>query len=113
MARNICIVFLRIVSVLFILSGILSFVPASDLWGSSDHSVSLCVLYFSYGSVCILLGIMSWIRADCFRSTLGAFLLLPVRIITFSLAYMFFLAVVGQIEASGASVAIEGNPKKG
>jgi len=107
MARKICIVFLLIVSVLFILSGILSFVPAFDLWGTSDHSVSLCVLYFSYGSVCILLGIMSWIRADCFRSTLGAFLLLPIRIITFSLAYMFFLTVASQIEASNAPVASE------
>ena len=107
MARKICIVLLRIVSVLFVLSGIVSFVPAFDLWGSSDHSVSLCVLYFSYGSVCILLGIMSWIRADCFRSTLGAFLLLPVRIITFCLAYMFFLTVAGQIEASSAPVASE------
>jgi hypothetical protein len=107
MARKICIVFLRIFSVLFVLSGIVSFVPAFDLWGTSDHSVSLCVLYFSYGSVCILLGIMSWIRADCFRSTLGAFLLLPVRIITFSLAYMFFLTVASQIEASFAPVASE------
>lgn len=107
MARKICIVFLRIVSVFFVISGIVSFVPAFDLWGTSDHSVSLCVLYFSYGSVCILLGIMSWIRADCFRSTLGAFLLLPVRIITFSLAYMFFLTVAGQIEAWSAPVASE------
>ena len=107
MARKICIVLLRIVSVLFILSGILSFVPGFGLWETSAHSVSLCVLYFSYGSVGILLGIMSWIHADCFKSTLGAFLLLPIRIITFSLAYMFFLAVAGQIEESIANSTSE------
>ena len=107
MARNICIVFLRIVSVLFILSGIVSFVPAFDLWGTSDHSVSLCVLYFSYGSVCILLGILSLMRADSFKSTLGAFLLLPARIITFSLASLFFIGFAAQIEGSSAPGASE------
>jgi hypothetical protein len=107
MARKICIILLRLVSILFILSGIFYFIPAFGLWGSSDHSVWLCVLYFSYGSVCILLGILSWIRADCFGSTLSAFLLLPARIITFSLACIFFFGVAAQIEAWSAPGAPE------
>ena len=103
MARTTCIVLLRIVSVLFIISGILNFIPAFDIWGPHDLPLSLCILYFSYGSACILLGIMSWKRADCFRSTLGAFLLLPLRIITFSLACIFFFGVAFQMEESIAT----------
>lgn len=107
MARKIGIILLRIVSVLFILGGVFTFIPVFDFRGTFDHPVSLYVLYFSYGSACILLGIMSWKRADCFRSTLGAFLLLLTRIITFSLACIFFLGVVAQIEASSAPGASE------
>jgi hypothetical protein len=99
MARKICIILLRLVSILFILSGIFYLIPAFGIWGTSDLPVSLCVLYFSYGSVCILLGILSLKRADCFSSTLSAFLLLPARIITFSLACIFFFGVAAQIEA--------------
>lgn len=107
MARKIGIVLLRIVSVLFILWGVFTFTPVFDSWGTSDHAVLLYVLYFSYGSACILLGIMSWKRADSFRSTLGAFLLLLTRIITFSLACIFFLGVVAEIEESKAPGASE------
>ena len=107
MARKICIVLLRIVNVLLILSGIFSFIPAFDIWGPYDLPVLLCVLYFFYGSVCILLGILSLKRANCFRSTLSAFLLLPARIITFSLACIFFFGVVFQIEESIANSTSE------
>jgi len=103
MARNICIVFLRIVSVLFSLSGIFYFIPAFDVWGPYNLPATDRVLYFLYGSVCILLGILSLKRADSFKSTLGAFLLLPARIITFSLASLFFIAFAAQIEGPSAS----------
>jgi hypothetical protein len=108
MARKICIAFLRIVSILFILSGILFFIPAFDIWGPYNFSPSVYILYFCYGSVCILLGILSLQRASCFRSTLGAFLLLPARIITFSLASSLFIAFVAQIEDLSVSKAPEG-----
>ena len=106
MARNICIVFLRIVSVLFILSGIFYFIPAFDIWGPYNFPASVYILYFLYGSLCILLGIFSLKCASCFKSTLGAFLLLPARIIAFSLASLLFIAFAAQIEevsVSGAS----------
>jgi hypothetical protein len=107
MARKISTALLRIVSVLFILGGVFTFTPILGFWGAFDHPASLSVLYFSFGSACILLGIISWKRADCFRSTLGAFLLLLALIIAFSLACIFFLGVVAQIEVSGAPGASE------
>ena len=102
MGRKICIVLLRIVSVLFILSGILSFILAYVMLGPYDSPLSHYILYFSYGSACILLGIMSWKRADSFGSTLDAFLLLLARLVTFSLACVFFIAVAPQIDESSA-----------
>lgn len=107
MARNICIVFLRIVSVLFILSGIFYFIPAFDIWGPYNFPASVYILYFLYGSLCILLGIFSLKCASCFKSPLGAFLLLPARIITFSLASLLFIAFAAQIEEASVSGASE------
>ena len=102
MGRKICIVLLRIVSVLFILSGIFSFILAYVMLWPHDSPVSHYIIYFSYGSACILLGIISWKRADSFESTLGAFLLLLARLVTFSLACIFFIAVAPQIDESSA-----------
>jgi hypothetical protein len=49
-----------------------------------------------------LLGIISWKHADSFGSTLGAFLLMLARLVTFSLACIFFIAVAPQIDESSA-----------
>jgi len=51
--------------------------------------VWLRVMYFSYGPACILLGVLSWKRANFSRTTSNAVLLLLARIITFILAFGF------------------------
>jgi hypothetical protein len=102
MGRKICIVLLRIVSVFFILSGISIFILAYVLLEPHDSPVSFYILYFSYGSACILLGIISWKHVDSFGSTLGAFLLMLARLVTFSLACIFFIAVAPQVDESSA-----------
>jgi phosphatidylglycerophosphate synthase len=107
MARKIVIVSLRILGVLFILWGVLTFTDVVDSWGSPDYPALLFVLYVSYGCACILLGIMSWKHAPSFTSTWGALLLLVVRIITFSLAFMCVTGVATELEASSAPGASE------
>lgn len=107
MARRVCIVLLRIVSVFFILLGILSFVPVLEIWERSDLPVSLWLPCFSFGSACILLGILSFKRAARFRSTLSAFLLLLARILTFSVAYMFSFGLLFEIDESIPNSAFE------
>lgn len=80
---------LEAVSVLFTLWGVLSLVVGaffgSDFWGNGG--VGLFVLALIYGSACILLGNLSLRRADRFRSSGVAFLLLIVRIISFFIAW--------------------------
>ena len=103
MIRKISIILFRTVSVLFILWGIFNIIFVFTVGRSTfDHPVALCVLGLSCGSACILLGILSWKRANCFKSSLSALLLLLARTFSFFIAYAMTFGVGTYIEAPRA-----------
>jgi hypothetical protein len=64
-----------------------------------DHPVALFVLFLFYSSACLLLGILSWKRADCFKSSLSVLLLLLARIFSFFITYVLTFGVASFIGA--------------
>jgi hypothetical protein len=107
MIRKITIILIRIVSVLFILWGIINIIFVTVAQSRFDHPVAICVLGLSWGSAGILLGILSWKRADCFRSSFSALLLLVGRTSFFSLAYAMTFGVASSFESPRAHWAPE------
>ncbi len=101
MARKMITVLLYLVSVLFTLWGVIFLIylpilqpPGLPMWYS--------VLEFLLCSACVLLGILSWKRAHCFRSTWRAFLFMLARLVTFLLAFGFLSSAMPSIEESMA-----------
>jgi len=103
MTRKISLILLRTVSVVFILWGIFHVIFVFTVGRSTfDHPVALCILGLFYGSACILIGILSWKRSNCFKSSFRALLLLLARTFSFFLAYVLTFGVGSSIEAPRA-----------
>lgn len=102
MIRKISILLIRTVSVLFILWGIINIIFVTVARSTFDHPAAICVLGLSCGSAGILLGILSWKRADCFKSSFSALLLLLGRTLSFVLAYAMTFGVASYFESPRA-----------
>ena len=105
--RNITIFLLKFVSFIFMLWGSVAFFTAFSVWQNSDLPWWFRIFYFFYNPACIWLGIFSWKRADCFKSTWMAFFLLIARFFTYILAFLLVYGSMIYFEKPMAASATE------